>query len=33
MKEFGKIVLITLLSISTAFVIDMLVWIAKIVFE
>lgn len=33
MKEFGKIVLITLLSISTAFVIDMLVWIAKIIFE
>ena len=33
MKEFGKVVMITLLSISTAFVIDMLIWVAKIIFE
>lgn len=33
MKEFGKIMMITLLSITTAFVIDALVWVAKIIFE
>ena len=33
MKEFGKILLITLLSISTAVMIDVLVWVAKIIFE
>ena len=33
MKEFGKIVMIALLSISTAVVIDTLIWVAKIIFE
>lgn len=33
MKEFGKVAMITILSISTAFVIDALVWVAKIIFE